>query len=71
MTETATLHGASAHPGPLFPSRILAGCKLCVVGGTGFLGKVWVSMLLHHFPEVGHLYLLVRPKKDQSAEERF
>lgn len=71
MTETATLHGASAHPAPLFPSRILAGRKLCVVGGTGFLGKVWVSMLLHHFPEVGHLYLLVRPKKDQSAEERF
>jgi len=58
-------------PSPLVPSQIFAGKKLCVVGGTGFLGKVWVAMLLHRFPEVGHLYLLVRPKADQSAEERF
>src|SRR6185503_9899642 len=56
---------------PLVPSQIFAGVKLCVVGGTGFLGKVWVAMLLHRFPEIGHLYLLVRPKADQSAEERF
>jgi long-chain acyl-CoA synthetase len=56
---------------PLLPSRIFAGKRLVVVGGTGFLGKVWVSMLLHRFPEIAHLYLLVRPKDDQSAEERF
>src|SRR6185369_6313193 len=56
---------------PLVPSRILAGRKLCVAGGTGFLGKVWVSMLLHRFPGIAHLYLLVRPKADQTAEERF
>ncbi len=56
---------------PLVPSRVLAGKRLVVVGGTGFLGKVWVSMLLHRFPEVAHLYLLVRPKEGQSAEERF
>lgn len=58
-------------PTPLIPSQIFAGKKLCVVGGTGFLGKVWVAMLLHRFPEIEHLYLLVRPKADQSAEERF
>ena len=57
--------------GPLLPSRIFAGKRLVVVGGTGFLGKVWVSMLLHRFPEIAHLYLLVRPKADQSPEERF
>src|SRR5690348_2050449 len=28
-------------------------------------------MLLHRFPEIGHLYLLVRPKDDQTPEERF
>src|SRR6187397_2338748 len=56
---------------PLVPSQIFAGTKLCVVGGTGFLGKVWVAMLLHRFPEIGHLYLLVRPKADQTAEERL
>jgi len=56
---------------PLVPSALFRDARFIVVGGTGFLGKVWVAMLLHDFPEVGHLYLLVRPKKDQSAEERF
>ncbi|HRI66565.1 MAG TPA: AMP-binding protein [Polyangium sp.] len=69
MSETDT-NGATIIT-PLLPSRILAGKRLVVVGGTGFLGKVWVSMLLHRFPDIGHLYLLVRPKAGQSAEERF
>src|SRR6185437_3931530 len=63
--------GSPASPPPLVPSRIFAGKKLVVVGGTGFLGKVWLSMFLHRFPEVGHLYLMVRPKEEQTAEERF
>ena len=57
--------------GLLEPSKLLRGARLVVVGGTGFLGKVWVGMLLHRFPEVGHLYLLVRQKAEQTAEERF
>lgn len=56
---------------PLVPSQIFAGAELVVVGGTGFLGKVWLSMLLHRFPELGHVYLVVRAKRDQSSEERF
>ncbi|MBM4377170.1 MAG: AMP-binding protein [Deltaproteobacteria bacterium] len=55
----------------LEPSKILAGKKVVVIGGTGFLGKVWVAMLLHRFPELGHVYLVVRAKRDQSPEERF
>jgi len=58
-------------PAPLLPSRVFAGRRLVVVGGTGFLGKVWLAMLLDRFPDVGHLHLLVRPKRDQSPEERF
>jgi long-chain acyl-CoA synthetase len=80
--HTDVLHTGAPHaiaavtnPGaagkPLLPSRIFAGKRLVVVGGTGFLGKVWVSMLLHRFPDIAHLYLLVRPKADQSPEERF
>ncbi|MBK9261584.1 MAG: AMP-binding protein [Polyangiaceae bacterium] len=69
MSETDT--NGEANVTPLLPSRILAGKRLVVVGGTGFLGKVWVSMLLHRFPNIGHLYLLVRPKAGQTAEERF
>ncbi|AKT36153.1 AMP-dependent synthetase [Chondromyces crocatus] len=66
----ALTHGSPQRP-PLHPARVLAGKRLVVVGGTGFLGKVWLSMLLARFPEIEHLYLLVRPKADQSPEERF
>jgi len=42
-----------------------------VVGGTGFLGKVWCSLLLTRFPSIGHVYLVVRPKEGLGVEERF
>ncbi len=56
---------------PLLPSKLFAGARLIVVGGTGFLGKVWVAMMLDRFPELGHMWLLVRPRPGQSAEARF
>ena len=49
----------------------LAGKRLLVLGGTGFLGKVWLSLILDRFPELAHIYLVVRPKKGLSSEERF
>jgi len=51
--------------------ELLSGKQLVVVGGTGFLGKVWLSLLLSHFPDVGHVYLVVRPKAGLGVEERF
>lgn len=72
MTTTDSQSGvSSSQPPDLHPTRLFEGARLVVVGGTGFLGKVWVSMLLARFPSVGHLYLLVRPKEGQSVEERF
>jgi long-chain acyl-CoA synthetase len=58
---------------PLKVREQLAGKRILIMGGTGFLGKVWWSMLLHHFPEVEHLYLVVRPRpaKGQDSEQRF
>ena len=55
----------------------LSGRQLLVMGGTGFLGKVWVSMLLARFPDVAHLHMVVRERRGpdgalrQSSEERF
>ena len=46
-------------------------------GGTGFLGKVFLSLLLTHFPDLGGIYLVVRARRDRkgniktSSESRF
>ena len=40
------------------------------MGGTGFLGKVWLCMLLTHFPEVEHIYMVVRPRKRKDGSVR-
>src|SRR6266850_2794236 len=37
----------------LSPTEIFNGRKIFLIGGTGFLGKVTLSMLLHRFPNVG------------------
>ncbi len=70
MTEIPT-NGATSNATALHPSRVLSGRRLVVVGGTGFLGKVWLALVLDRFPQIEHLHLLVRPKKDQSPDERF
>lgn len=49
----------------------LAGKRFVVFGGTGFLGKVWLSMVLDRYSDIGHMYLLVRGRKNQTPEERF
>lgn len=44
---------------------------ILLTGGNGFLGKVVLAYLLDRFPDLRRLYLLLRPKWDLSAEERF
>src|SRR5688572_28512669 len=56
---------------PLDVTATLRGKNLLIIGGTGFLGKVLVGMLLDRFPEIGHIYLMVRGKGKMSPKERF
>src|SRR5882757_2032594 len=51
--------------------RMLSGRRLVVVGGTGFLGKVWWSFLLSRFPDVERIYLVMRPKGGSTVEQRY
>jgi len=39
----------------LSPTDIYNGRNLFVIGSTGFLGKVTLSMLLNRFPNVGRV----------------
>ena len=50
---------------------IFEGRRLFLLGGTGFLGKVSLAMLLDRFPEVGRIYLMVRASTEAESESRF
>lgn len=56
---------------PLDVLRVLGGSRLLVLGGTGFVGKVFWVMLLARYPEIGKIYLLVRSGKGKSSAQRF
>ncbi|CAN5786526.1 hypothetical protein BH11MYX2_BH11MYX2_18210 [soil metagenome] len=52
-------------------SEILRGKNMLLIGTTGFVGKVALSMLLHRYPEIGKVFCLVRPGAGNTADERF
>src|SRR2546426_5556929 len=55
----------------LSPTEIYQGRKIFLIGSTGFLGKVTLSMLLHRFPNIGRVYVTVRARSQEESEARF
>ncbi len=55
----------------LSPTEIFKGKKIFFIGGTGFVGKVTLSMLLHNFPDVGRVYATVRARDAAESLNRF
>lgn len=62
---------ATLRPGSLSVRRALAGKRILVAGGSGFLGKVWLAKLLHDLPEIGDVTVLIRRRGEVPATERF
>src|SRR5688500_16841948 len=58
------------HEGAESIAASLRGRHLLLTGFTGFLGKVWVSFLLERAPSIGKITLLVRGRRDESAQAR-
>jgi long-chain acyl-CoA synthetase len=52
-------------------TETLRGKRILLIGTTGFVGKVALSMLLDRYPDVGCVYCLVRPGAGNTADERF
>jgi len=48
-----------------------AGRSILLLGGTGFLGKVCLGMLLEFFPEIRRVYLMVRAAGEAESRVRF
>src|SRR5256714_1556080 len=55
----------------LSPTEIFKDRHVFVIGATGFLGKVTLSMLLHRFPNIGKVYVTVRARSQEESEARF
>jgi len=62
---------STASPQILSVREIYRGRNVFVLGATGFLGKVLLSMLLRNFPDVGRVYVMVRRGTGTSSETRF
>jgi alcohol-forming fatty acyl-CoA reductase len=59
------------HPERFSVRKALGGKRVMLIGVTGFIGKVWLANTLMDLPEIGKLYLLIRPQKSSPAQERF
>jgi long-chain acyl-CoA synthetase len=55
----------------LSPTEIYKDRRIFLIGSTGFLGKVTLSMLLHNFPNIGRVYVTVRARSQEESEARF
>ncbi len=53
------------------PTEIYNDRRILLIGSTGFLGKVTLSMLLHRFPNIGKVYVTVRARSQEESESRF
>ena len=53
------------------PSEIFRGRNVFILGSTGFVGKVALSMLLDRYPQIGHAYVMVRRGSGTDSEARF
>ncbi|VVD00954.1 unnamed protein product [Leptidea sinapis] len=47
------------------------GKSILVTGGTGLMGKVLIEKLLYAVPEIGNIYILMRPKRGKSVTQRM
>ncbi len=76
-TRVAAASTGGAHPAPaaLQPSNrllhFLQGSSIFITGATGFLAKVLVEKVLRVQPDVGSIYLLIKPKQGSTAQQRL
>src|SRR6185295_16007855 len=50
---------------------VLEMLRIFLTGSTGFVGRVLVEKLLWSVPDVGKLYLLIRPGAERTADDRL
>ncbi len=56
---------------PLSVRDSYRGRRVFLLGGTGFVGKVVLGMLIERFPDVGKVHVMVRRGSGTSSHDRF
>lgn len=51
--------------------EFFTGKTIFITGGSGFIGKVLIEKLLRSCPDLALIYVLMRPKKGKTQEERL
>ena len=56
-----------------FPTvpEFYSGKNIFLTGATGFIGKVFIEKVLRSCPDVGDIYILIRPRRGRSVRERM
>lgn len=55
------------HDKPLSIRGFFAGKRVLLTGATGFLAKAIMEKLLHDLPDIGQIYLLIRPRRKPNG----
>jgi NAD dependent epimerase/dehydratase family enzyme len=50
--------------------QFFEGQNIFVTGATGFMGKVLLEKLLRACPDLGNIFVLIRPNKGKDPSER-
>ena len=45
--------------------------EIFLTGANGFVGKIILGLLLDRYPDFKHLHVLIRPRPNLNAQERF
>jgi len=56
---------------PISIRRTFAGKRVLLTGASGFVGKVWLALMLERAPEIERIYILLRSKSLVPARTRF
>lgn len=54
-----------------FVASFYEGKTVLLTGATGFVGKVILEKLLWEVPNIGSIFVLIRPRSGQSPEARL
>src|SRR5713101_5856742 len=69
MSNSNGKNGSVARGGSAMPplEQVFKGRRILITGATGFLGKVFLAMLLRWHPEIEKIYLLIRGDRRSSV----